>query len=133
MFGHYIDDSTDLYLFKFEGINEESSNINLINYYGKPEDLFMRHFFSKVYGSTENISPFSNRLSEGYNSFHNRMDTFFNHYSGFIQSKYNLSFRRINLLVKKVDQNRNDLSDFELIGYYESEDKSYYSLHENSN
>ena len=131
MFGHYIDDSTDLYLFKFEGIND-TTQIDLFDYYGKSEDLFIRHFFSKVYGSTKDISPFDSKLTESKTAFQFRMDTFFNHYSKFILKEYNLSFSTINLKVKKVDQNRNTLAEYIPIGYFDYSDKKYHSLYENN-
>ncbi|MDD7885848.1 hypothetical protein [Flavivirga sp. 57AJ16] len=126
MFGHYIDDETDLYLFKFEGENSLGKT-NLVKYYGKRETLFIRHFFSKVYGSTEAISPFSNQLYESNTAFHDRMNAFFNHYYSFILAEYSLSFSKINLMVKKVDYKRNSLTDYETIGYFNIKDKKYYS------
>ena len=132
MFGHYIDDKTDLYLFKFEGVND-STSINLVNYYGKSEDLFIRHFFSKAYGSTSPISPFDKKLTESESYFQHRMDTFFTYYSNFLLSKYNLTFNKINLVVKEIDQNRNVITDYTPIGYYTYSDKKYHSLYENNN
>ncbi|WOD43383.1 hypothetical protein [Hwangdonia lutea] len=132
MFGHYIDDNTNLYLLKFEGVND-STKTNLTEFYGKSEDLFIRHFFSKVYGSTHAISPFDSKLSESKSDFQYRMDTFFNHFSTFILSEYNLSFDQINLSVKNVDQNRNIITDFKPIGYFDYSDKKYHTFYENSN
>ena len=132
MFGHYIDDNTDLYLFKFEGVND-STTTNLTNYYGKSEDLFIRHFFSKVYGSTHAISPFDSKLTESKSDFQYRMNAFFNHFSNFILAEYNLSFKQINLSVKSVDQNRNIITDFKPIGYFDYSDKKYHVLYENRN
>ncbi|WP_418603852.1 hypothetical protein [Hwangdonia sp.] len=132
MFGHYIDDNTDLYLFKFEGVTD-STQVDLTRYYGKSEDLFIRHFFSKVYGSTHAISPFDSKLSESKSDFQDRMDAFFNYYSGFILSEYNLSFNQISLSVKSVDQNRNIIKYFKPIGYFDYSDKKYHALYENRN
>lgn len=132
MFGHYIDDDTDLYLFKFEGVTD-STKVNLVDYYGKPEEFFIRHFFSKVYGSTKAISPFDKRLKDSESDFQYRMDTFFNHYSKFILEKYNLSFDKINLEIKQIDQNRNTINDYTPIGYFNYSNKKYQSLYENSN
>lgn len=126
MFGHYIDDNTNFYIIKFEGINANST-IDLTEYYGKSDDYFIRHFFSKVYGSTKPITPFSSRLTESPKEFQSRMDQFFNQYSSFISKKYNLSFNRINLKIKKVNQEREDLSTSKIIGYFDSASKKYIS------
>jgi hypothetical protein len=127
MFGHYIDEETDLYLLKFEGIND-SITTDLTEYYGKPDEFFVRHFFSKVYGSTDAISPFANRLSESPEAFQKRMNEFFNQYVSFIFKKYNLSFDRIDLKVKKVNQYRIETSKLVTIGYFDTDTKNYYSL-----
>lgn len=124
MFGHYIDDNTDFYLMKFEGVND-SIKTDLTDYYGKPDEFFIRHFFSKVYGSTDDISPFTNKLEESPEAFQSRMDEFFNHYSLFIKKKYNLSFDRINLKVQNVNQNREALAPSKNIGYFDSRTKHY--------
>lgn len=127
MFGHYINDDTDLFLLKFEG-EKDSVKIDLVDYYGKPEDLFVRHFFSKVYASTKPISPFSNKLTETPEAFENRMNSFFINYTKFIDEEYNLFFDKINVSVKKVNQKRNALSDYEMIGFFDSKENSYNSL-----
>lgn len=130
MFGHYINENTSLYTLKFEGVNESGAT-NLIDYYGKSEVNFIRHFFSKVYGSTKTISPYSNRLSESPDLFNKRMNLFFEHYISFIDAEYNLSFDKIDLNVKQVDQHRNDITEYELIGYFDVKEKKYYSLYKN--
>jgi hypothetical protein len=79
MFGHYIDDNTKLYEFKFEGL-KNGKTTDLIDYLDKPENHFIRHFFSKAYGSTNTIYPFTNKLSESATSFQNRMNMFFQQY-----------------------------------------------------
>ena len=127
MFGQYIDDSTHLYLMEFEGVND-TTTIDLTDYYGKPEDFFIRHFFSKVYGSTDAISPFTNKLSESPEAFQLRMDEFFNYYSLFIKKEYGLSFERINLKALRVNQNRDVLETSKIIGYFDSKTRSYNKL-----
>ncbi|WP_406683908.1 hypothetical protein N1F78_14620 [Seonamhaeicola sp. MEBiC1930] len=131
MFGHYINDETDLYLLKFEG-ETVSNKIDLKDYYGRPEDHFIRHFFSKVYGSTQNISPFSNRLTENEIFFNQRMNSFFRNFSNYLNEKQNLELLKINLMVKKVNSKRQNLSEFEIIGFYSIEKGKYYSLYENN-
>lgn len=131
MFGHYINDETDLYLFKFEGENE-SSKVDLVDYYGTEEIFFMRHFLSKVYGTTESISPFNNKLSESESDFNLRMNTFFIYYSNFLLEHHKLNFDKINLQVKKVDKNRNSLSGYETIGIYDCGTKTYNSFFKRS-
>ncbi|MEL0456418.1 hypothetical protein WJN01_09280 [Flavobacteriaceae bacterium SZ-1-7] len=128
MFGHYIDEETNLYLFKFEGINDNTVT-DLTEYYGKPEEFFIRHFFSKVYGSTESISPFTNKLSESPKAFQKRMDEFFNNYSSFLLKEYKLSFERIELKVETTHQDRINHFPAKTIGYFDSHSKSYHSVH----
>ncbi len=128
MFGHYIDENTDLYLFKFEGVLD-GEKTNLVDYYGKPEGFFIRHFFSKVYGSTKAISPFTNKLSESPEAFNKRMQAFFISYGNYLQKEYNKSFDKIDLFIKKVDQNRNVLMDYELLGFFDYHEQHYKSLY----
>lgn len=130
MFGHYIDENTDLFVFKFEG-QKGSKKTDLVNYFGKPENHFIRHFFSKVYGSTDEITPFSNRLSDSPEEFQHRMNVFFEHYSTFLKTEYKKSYDKISLQVKKVDFERNDLTNYESVGYYDSKNKKYYSILKN--
>lgn len=124
MFGHYIDDKTDFYLLQFEGVND-STTTDLTDYYGKPDAFFIRHFFSKVYGSTDDISPFTNKLEESPEAFQSRMNEFFNHYSLFIKKEYNLSFDRINLKAQIVNQNREALTASKNIGYFDCKTGHY--------
>ena len=76
MFGHYIDSETKLYLLKFEG-HKDGQTIDLVDYYGKSELRFIRHFFSKVYGSSEYFTPFSGRVIEDEERFNERLNLFF--------------------------------------------------------
>ena len=129
MFGHYINDRTSLFILNFEGVSEQES-IDLTEYYGKSELYFVRHFFSKVYGSTETISPYSHRLLESQGDFYLRMNQFFFEYNYFLNKKYNLVLEKIYVKAKKVDKNRNELSVSDTLGYYSIEDRKYYSLFE---
>ncbi len=131
MFGHYINKDTKLYLFKLEGVNQGKST-DLIDYLGKPEDFFMRHFFSKVYGSTDAISPFTNKLSESETAFQNRMTLFFDKYSRVLKEKYTLSFEQIQLKVVRVNQDRKPLSPPQIVGYYDCLSKTYTSAYKNA-
>lgn len=126
MFGHYIDEETPLYVLKFEGVTN-SETIDLVNYLGKPEDFFMRHFFSKVYGSTQAISPFTNKLSESNQDFQHRMNTFFKHYEQVLFKNYNLSFEQIQLKAVHVNQNRKPIGNPISLGFYNCETKTYKS------
>ena len=129
MFGHYIDENTNLYEFKFEGV-KDGKTTELIDFLGKPEDHFMRHFFSKVYGSIEAVSPFTNKLSENAENFQNRMDMFFQLYeSNVLLKKYHLSFDHINLKAVRINQERQLLTTPELIGYYDCFKKTYKSAY----
>lgn len=124
MFGHYINEDTSLYLLEFEGVHNGKTT-NLINYLGKPEDFFMRHFFSKVYGSTEAISPFTNKLNESEVAFQYRMNTFFKHYTSMLKHEYQLSFDTINIKAVKVNQDRTPLAKPEIIGFYDLHKNQY--------
>ena len=64
----------------------------------------MRHFFSKVYGCTQAISPFTNKLFESNEYFQNRMDMFFKQYeTDVLFKKYDLTFDHIYLKVIRVN------------------------------
>ena len=92
----------------------------------------MRHFFSKVYGSTEAISPFTNKLSESNDYFQNRMNMFFQQYeSEVLLKKYHLSIDYINLKVVRVNQKRETIFNPEIIGYYDCKSKKYHSIFKN--
>lgn len=129
MFGHYIDENTSLYILKFEGV-DNGRVVNLLEYYDKAEVRFIRHFFGKVYGSTEPRSPYSSRLTDGKKEFETRMNNFFQNFSMFLSVKHNMHFDKINIQVMKVDQNRNKLSEFSLLGYYDLIQEKYYSSYE---
>ncbi|NJX15176.1 hypothetical protein [Tamlana crocina] len=131
MFGHYIDSNTNLYLLKFEGV-KDSIATNLTDYYGKPDEFFIRHFFSKVYGSAEDISPFTDKLSENPEAFQNRMDEFFNGFNKNMLDKHNLSFDKIVLRTVKVNHNREPQSESKIIGYFDTKTKSYVSAYQTS-
>lgn len=128
MFSHYIGEKTELYVFEFEGINDGSIT-ELSNYYGKTELYFIRHFFSKAYGSIENISPFSNRLSDDRENFSLRMNEFFFNFNEMLKIKHKTSFNRINLNVIRVDKNRNQLALPCTIGFYEIDSQQYYPIY----
>ncbi|AXP82435.1 hypothetical protein CJ739_3373 [Mariniflexile rhizosphaerae] len=130
MFGHYINKDTKFYLFKLEGV-KDSKSIDLTKYLGKSDDLFMRHFFSKVYGSTDAISPFTNKFSESKSDFQERMDLFFKNYSNLLMDKYKRSFDKINLKIVEVNQKREPQTKPEIIAYYDSEKQHYVSLYKN--
>ena len=92
----------------------------------------MSHFFSKVYGSTEAVSPFTNKLSENAAYFQNRIDMFFQHYeSDVLFKKYDLTFDHIYLKVIRVNQMREPISHPKVIGYYDWLNKSYISVYKN--
>lgn len=131
MFGHYIDDNTNLYLLKFEGV-KDSTATDLTDYYGKPDEFFIRHFFSKVYGSSEDISPFTDKLSESPEAFQNRMDEFFNDFTENMLDKHNLSFDKIVLSAVKVNHNREPQSESKIIGHFDTKTRSYVSAYQTS-
>ncbi|WP_299554823.1 hypothetical protein [Seonamhaeicola sp.] len=132
MFGHYIDNNTNLYIFKFEGVRK-GIKTDLSNYYNKPEDCFIRHFFSKVYGSAEAISPFTHKLTESPEAFNQRMNAFFEDYTAFLKKEHQMTFDRIDISVKSVDQNRNVLMDYKILGSFISSNSSYVSVYKPKN
>ncbi|MEO0527062.1 MAG: hypothetical protein AAFZ89_07540 [Bacteroidota bacterium] len=127
MFGHYVDDNTNFYVLKFEGLTDDGEKIDLVDYYGKLEIYFVRHFFSKAYGSIDPINPFSGRLSDNEEDFLKRMDIFFENYKTFLEKEHELFFNRIDISVAKVDAKRNILKDYKLMGYYDFNTESYFS------
>ncbi|MEL6916711.1 MAG: hypothetical protein AAFO99_03170 [Bacteroidota bacterium] len=127
MFGHYVDDNTNFYVLKFEGLTDDGEKIDLVDYYGKLEIYFVRHFFSKAYGSIDPINPFSGRLSDNEEDFLKRMEIFFENYKAFLEKEHELFFNRIDISVAKVDAKRNILDDYRLMGYYDFNTESYFS------
>ncbi len=124
MFGHYINEDTNLYILKFEGHNKEGTT-DLVDYYGKTELRFIRHFFSKAYGSSEYITPFSGRVLEDQDLFQERLKAFFENYQDFLWKEYQLRFQTIEVKIAKVDKNRNLLSDYRPFGIYDFDKKEY--------
>lgn len=124
MFGHYINEDTNLYILKFEGHDQEGT-VDLIDYYGKTELRFIRHFFSKAYGSSEYITPFSGRVLENPDRFQERLQSFFENYGDFLWKEHRLRFQSIEVKIARVDKNRNLLSGFEPFGIYDFAKKKY--------
>lgn len=124
MFGHYINDNTNLYVLKFEGHTKEGK-VDLVDYYGKSELRFIRHFFSKVYGSSEYFTPFSGRVFEDKERFDERLTLFFENFENFLWEEHQLRFDKIEITIAQVDKDRNLLSDFEPFGVYDSSSKEY--------
>lgn len=126
MFAHHINKNSEFYVFKFEGVTLENDTIDLKGFYGKKERDFMRHFFGRAYGVSSGINPFSSKLGiDSNDKFETRMNLFFLNFHAFIKKQYQLSFHKIILSVKKVDSYRNDLSSFEIIGYYTTDINTY--------
>lgn len=128
MFGHYVGEETGLYLLKFEALSG-AEYIDLEPYYDRPESYFIRHFFSKVYGGTGNISAFNGRLSENPEKFQARMNTFFDDFTNYALEHHELQIQKINLKAIKVDKDRKPLAEPLLIGYYDIQTNEYKSLY----
>ncbi|WP_375324224.1 hypothetical protein [Flagellimonas sp. GZD32] len=129
MFGHYVNDDSNLYLLKFEGHNKDTI-IELVDYYGKSEYTFVRHFYGKAYGSSEYLTPFADRIFEDEDKFNKRLKAFFENYNRFLQDKHNLHFQKIEVKIAKVDKFRNNLSDFETFGIYDFDKGAYFVIDE---
>lgn len=129
MFAHHIDDESKLCVFKFEGSNAFET-VDLTDNYGRSETFFIRYFFSKVYGSSEPVSPFATRLSENKVDFQHRMNDFFEGYAAFLDEKKQLPLDKITLKVKQVDVFRHDIAPCEILGYYDVKLKKYISAYE---
>lgn len=126
MFTHHIDNDTDLYLLKFEGITSTNKKVDLKDFYGRMERDFMRHFFGKVYGIAKGRNPLNSLLFEDTEeSFEKRMNVFFGNYNAYLLQRHQLSFKSINLLIIKVDKQRTPLSEYQLLGNYNVATKSY--------
>lgn len=128
MFGHYVGADTALYILKFETISG-AERINLEPYYDRPEAYFIRHFFSKVYGSPGNISAFNGRLSESPAEFQMRMNAFFNAFTTYAFEYHDLELKQVYLSAIRVDKDRNPLAEAVLLGYYDTATNQYNSLH----
>lgn len=102
MFAHQVNDDSKLCVFRFEGSNA-CETVDLEDNYGRSEIFFVRYFFSKVYGSSDEVSPFDTRLSDNKEDFHNRMDDFFEDYAAFLDEEKQLPLDKITLKVKQVN------------------------------
>lgn len=129
MFGHYVGEQTQLYLLKFEASSGEE-HFDLDPFYGRPEPYFIRHFFSKVYGSPGHISAFNGRLSESPQKFQSRMNTFFSDFANQLLERHNLEFDKIYLKAIRVDKERTPLAKTVVLGFYDTETKQYNLLDE---
>lgn len=129
MFAHQVNGDSKLCVFKFEGSNA-CKTVDLEDNYGRSEIFFVRYFFSKVYGSSEAISPFDTRLSDSNQDFQRRMNHFFEDYATFLDAEEHLPLDKITLKVKQVDVFRNDLAPCEVLGYYDVKLKKYISAYE---
>ena len=131
MFAHQVNKDSQLCVLKFEGSNA-CETIDLDDNYGRNETFFVRYFFSKVYGSSDAISPFDTRFSDNRADFQERMDTFFEGYASYLSERQQLSFDKIILKVRQVDESRHAISPCERLGYYDVKQKKYVSSYENS-
>ncbi len=129
MFAHHINVDSKLCVFKFEGSNAYKT-VDLTDNYGRSETFFIRYFFSKVYGSSDPISPFATRLSENKADFQNRMNDFFEDYAAFLCEVKQLPLDKITLKVKQVDAFRHVVAPCEILGYYDVNRKTYISAYE---
>ncbi len=129
MFAHQVNKDTQLCIFKFEGSNA-CKTVDLGDKYGRNEIFFVRYFFSKVYGSSEPVSPFDTRFSDNRADFQQRMNAFFEDYAFYLAEKKQLSFDKITLKIKQVDAFRHDISPCEILGYYDVKRKKYVSYYE---
>ena len=129
MFGHYVGKETELYLLQLEALSGEE-RINLAPYYGRPQAYFIRHFFSKVYGSQGNISAFNGRLSESPVEFQRRMNTFFGDFTTYVLENHELKLQQIYLKAIKVDKDRKPLAGPVMLGYYDTTTNQYYAAYE---
>ncbi|WP_373518385.1 hypothetical protein [Pricia sp.] len=130
MFAHQINEDSKLCVFKFEGSNA-CKTVDLEDNYGRSETFFIRYFFSKVYGSSESVSPFARRLSENKAAFQHRMNDFFEGYAAFLDKEKQLPLDKIILKVKQVDASRQDIAPCEILGFYDVKLKKYISAYEN--
>lgn len=130
MFAHQVNDDSKLCVFKFEGSNT-CKTVDLADNYGRSETFFIRYFFSKVYGSSEQVSPFATRLSENKADFQRRMNDFFEDYAAFLDEEKQLTLDKITLKVRQVDAFRHDMAPCEILGYYDVKLKKYISAYEN--
>jgi hypothetical protein len=124
MFGHYVGPETELYVFKFEGVKDEKRTLILPEENGRPEPVFMRQFFSQVYGSSDSLSPFSAWLDDSPEKFKRRMEDFFMRYTDFLVVKRNKKFDRIDLILERVDHTGKPLHAFRL-GYFDTNSNQY--------
>ena len=129
MFAHQVNDDSTLCVLKFEGSNA-CRTVDLEDNYGRSEVFFVRYFFSKVYGSSDAVSPFDTRLSDDSKYFQQRMDDFFKDYAAYLATEEELTLDKITLKVKQVDVFRHDLAPCDVLGYYDVNLKKYVSAYE---
>lgn len=81
MFGHYIGEGTRFYNFKFIGEFEGGEERPLPPRLADLSEIgTMRFFFSKVYGSCDEISPFGNHPGDTTEKLEERLSRYFKRY-----------------------------------------------------
>jgi hypothetical protein len=80
MFGHYIGKGTQFYSFRFIGEFDGVEKV-LPPRLGKNSEIAtLRFFFSKIYGSCEELSPFGNHPDDSSRRLEERLATYFKGY-----------------------------------------------------
>lgn len=120
MFAHYIGKDTRFYNFKFIAEYPNGEKILPPNIGTMGELRAMRFFFSKVYGSSEEISPFGDHLNDTPRQFEERLARYFRQYLKDLpeEEKANLpNLKQLRLEVWRFDaKDQVDLK--HVVGYY---------------
>jgi hypothetical protein len=127
MFAHYVNPETPLYIYKFEGIRNLKRELVKSDENGRPESVFMRQFFSKVYGSKYPVSPFGYHPDDSPEAFTLRMNEFFKHYGRYLLENKKKNYERIELILDKVDPSGKKLNSY-LLGYFDVKEQHYFHL-----
>lgn len=120
MFGHYIGPGTTFYNFKFIGEFPGEEKV-LPSKIGRVEEIgAMRYFFSKVYGSCDEMSPFGNHPGDTPQQLEERLGKYFKSYLRVLPEaglKDATGLQRLRLEVWRYDS-QDKVDDKHVVGYY---------------
>ncbi|SDK00920.1 hypothetical protein SAMN05421823_101643 [Catalinimonas alkaloidigena] len=128
MFGHYIGDGTEFYAFRYIGETPAAAEVDLPLNLGK-RDLVPsgRYFFSKVYGSCYDYSPFGSRPNDSPAKLEERLSSYFTAYTEALpiaDTSTTYDLKSIRLEVWRLDEARNPVEK-RVVGTYDVNAKKF--------
>jgi hypothetical protein len=127
MYAHYLGWDTPLYNFKFIGEYEGTETVLPSRLGNLSEAYTMRYFFSKVYGSCEEWSPFGDHPNDSRAQFEERLSRYFKQYLYQLRVTNQANTRNLKRLRLEVWRyNKEDRVDEKhIVGYYSAADETF--------